>query len=124
MQMPNTTVPATAEGMLKFDLAAIMSDAWERYRHIRRQYSARQIERGIVDASFSACLKTAWRVAKQNRTKAAVAAKVATLTGTPAGDRLRALSAALADADTLSFRYSAAARRAAIKSEIAAITAH
>ena len=122
--MPNTTVPATAEGMLKFDLAAIMSDAWERYRHIRRQYSARQIERGIVDASFSACLKTAWRVAKQNRTKAAVAAKVATLTGTPAGDRLRALSAALADADTLSFRYSAAARRAAIKSEIAAITAH
>ncbi len=122
--MPNTTVPATAEGMPKFDLAAIMSDAWERYRHIRRQYAAWQIERGIVDASFSACLKTAWRVAKQNRTNAAVAAKVAKLAGTPAGDRLRALRAALADTDTLSFRYSAAARRASIKSEIAAITAH
>ncbi|XOK11629.1 hypothetical protein ACI6PO_00575 [Agrobacterium tumefaciens] len=122
--MPNTTVPATAEGMPKFNRAAIMSDAWERYRHIRRQYSAKQIERGIVDASFSACLKTAWRVTKQNRTKAAVAAKVAKLAGTPAGERLRALRSALADADTLSFRYSAAARRAAIKSEIAAITAH
>jgi hypothetical protein len=122
--MPNTTVPATAEGMPKFDLAAIMSDAWERYRHIRRQYSARQIERGIVDASFSACLKSAWRVAKQNRTKVAVATKVAALAGTPVGDRLRALRAALADTDTLSFRYSAAARRASIKSEIAAITAH
>lgn len=122
--MPNTIVPATAEGMPRFDRAAIMSDAWERYSYIRRQYSARQIERGIVDASFSACLKTAWRVAKQNRTKAAVAAKVATLARTPAGDRLRALRAALADTDTLSFRYSAAARRAAIKTEIAAITAH
>lgn len=122
--MPNTTVPATAEGMPKFDMAAIMSDAWERYRYIRRQYAAWQIERGLVDASLSTSLKTAWRVAKQNRTKAAVAAKVATLTGTPAGERLRALRTALADTDTLSFRYSAAARRAAIKSEIAAITAH
>ncbi len=122
--MPNTTVPATAEGMPKFDLAAIMSDAWERYRRIRRQYAAWQIERGIVDASFSACLKTAWRIAKQNRAKATDAAKVSKLAGTPTGDRLRALSAALAATDTLSFRYSAAARRAAIKSEIAAITAH
>ncbi len=122
--MPNTTVPVTAEGMPKFDRAAIMSDAWEHFRYIRRQYSARQIERGIVDASFSACLKTAWRIAKQNRTKAAVAAKVAKLAGTPAGERLRALRAALADTDTLSFRYSAAARRAAIKSEIASTIAH
>ena len=122
--MPNTTVPVTAEGMPKFDLAAIMSDAWERYRYIRRQYAAWQIEHGIVDASFSACLKTAWRVAKQNRTKAAVAAKVATLAGTPAGDRLCARRAALANTDALSFRYNAAARRASIKFEIAAITAH
>ncbi len=122
--MPNTTVLATAEGMPKFDLAAIMSDAWERYRDIRRRYAGWQIERGIVDASFSACLKTAWRIAKQNRAKAADAAKVSKLAGTPTGDRLRALRAALADTDTLSFRYGAAARRAVIKSEIAAISAH
>ena len=122
--MPNTIVPATAEGMPKFDRSAIMADAWERFRYIRRQYSAKQIERGIVDASFSASLKTAWRVAKQNRAKAADAAKDATLEGTPAGERLRALRAALADTDTLSFRYSAAARRASIKSEIVALTAH
>lgn len=122
--MPNTTVPATAEGMPKFDLAAIMSDAWERYRYIRRQYSARQIARGIVDASFSACLKTAWRVAKQSRAKAADAAKVAALAGTPAGERLRALQSTLSQTGYLSLRYSAAARRAAIKSEIASIVAH
>lgn len=122
--MPNTTVPAAAEGMPKFDLVAIMSDAWERYRYIRRQYSARQIARGIVDASFSACLKTAWRVAKQNRTKAGDAAKVAALAGTPAGERLRALQSALSQTGYLSLRYSAAARRAAIKSEIASIVAH
>ncbi len=122
--MPNHTVPATAEGMPKFDHAAIMSDAWERFRYIRRQYSAKQIERGIVDASFSACLKTAWRVAKQNRANAADTAKVAALAGTPAGERLRALNAALEQTGYLSLRYSAAARRAAIKSEIASIVAH
>jgi hypothetical protein len=121
--MPNTAVPATAEGMPKFDLAAIMSDAWERYRYIRRQYAAWQIERGIVDASFSACLKTAWRVAKKNREEARQAAKVAAVLETPAGERVHALRSALADTDRLSFRYSAAARRAAIKSEINALLA-
>ncbi|SOC94006.1 hypothetical protein SAMN05216358_4206 [Rhizobium sp. AN5] len=121
--MPNIPVQATAEGMPKFDLAAIMSDAWERFRYIRRQYSARQIERGIVDASFSACLKTAWRVAKKNREEARQAAKVASVMDTPAGERLRALRSALADTDKLSFRYSAAARRASIKSEIANLLA-
>lgn len=122
--MPNTTVPATAEGMPKFNRAAIMSDAWERYRDIRRRYATWQIARGIVDASFSACLKTAWRVAKQGRAKAADATKVAALAGTPAGERLRALNAALDQTGYLSLRYSAAAHRAAIKSEIASIVAH
>lgn len=121
--MPNTIVPAAAEGMPKFDRSAIMADAWERFRYIRRQYSAKQIERGIVDASFSACLKTAWRVAKKNREDARQAAKVAAVMETPAGERLRALRAALAATDTLSFRYSAAARRTAIKSEINALLA-
>ncbi|MFJ1307956.1 hypothetical protein [Agrobacterium sp. P15N1-A] len=121
--MPNTPVQATAEGMPKFGLTAIMSDAWERYRYIRRQYSAKQIERGIVDGSFSACLKTAWRVAKKNREEARQGAKVVAVMKTPAGERLRALRAALAETDTLSFRYSAAARRTAIKSEINALLA-
>ncbi|MCR6725985.1 hypothetical protein [Agrobacterium fabrum] len=122
--MPSSTVPATAEGMPRLNRAAIMEDAWERYRDIRRRYATWQIARGIVAASFSACLKTAWRVAKQSRAKAVGAANVAKLAGTPAGERLRALRAALVDTDTLSFRYSAAARRAAIKSEIASIGAH
>lgn len=122
--MPNTTVPANAGGMPKFDRSAIMQKAWERYRWIRRQYAAWQIERGTVDASFSGCLKTAWRIARQECEEARQAAKAAAVMQTPAGARLRALQAALADTDRLSFRYSAAARRTAIKSEIATITAH
>lgn len=122
--MPKIIVTANAEGMPKFDRAAIMAHAWARYRRIRRQYAPWQIERGIVDASFSACLKSAWRVAKQGHEEARQAAKVAEVMQTPAGARLRALQAALENTDRLSFRYSAAARRTAIKSEIAAITAH
>lgn len=121
MSVPST-IRATAEGMPKFDCAAIMKKAWERYRRIRQQYAAWQIERGIVDASFSACLATAWRIAKQEREEAMKVAKVAKLAGTPTGDRLRALNAALEQTNYLSLRYSAASRRAAIKSEIAAIT--
>lgn len=122
--MPKITIPANAEGMPKSDRSAIMADAWARYRRIRRQYGAWQIERGIVDASFSACLVIAWRIAKQGREEARQAAKVAAVMQTSAGARLRALQAALENTDRLSFRYSAAARRPAIKSEIAAITAH
>lgn len=122
--MPKIIIPADAEGMPKFDRSAIMVDAWARYRYIRQQYAPWQIERGIVDASFSACLKTAWRVAKRGREDVQQAVKVAAVMQTPAGARLRALQAALENTDRLSFRYSAAARRTAIKSEIAAITAH
>lgn len=122
--MPNNRVQATAEGMPKFDRAAIMQKAWERYRWIRRQYADWQIARGIVDASFSACLVTVWRIAKEEREEAMKAAKVAQVMQTPVGDRLRALQSALDATQYLSLRYSAAARRAAIKTEIAAITAH
>lgn len=122
--MPNITVPATAEGMPKFDRALIMRNAWARYRRLRQQYADWQIERGIVDASFSACLVIAWRIAKQEREAASKAAKAAKLAGTPVGDRLRALNAALEQTNYLSLRYSAAARRAAIKAEISFIVAH
>lgn len=121
--MPNITVPATAEGMPKFDRASIMRNAWARYRRLRQQYADWQIERGI-DASFSACLVVAWRIAKEERAEAAKAAKVADLVGTPTGERLRALNAALDQTNFLSLRYSAAARRAAIKAEISSIVAH
>ncbi len=118
------TIPANAEGTPKFDCSAIMKKAWERYRRIRQQYADWQIERGIVDASFSACLASAWRIAKQEREEAIKAARVSQILQTPAGERLRALQGALEGADRLSFRYSAAARRAAIKAEMSAIMAH
>lgn len=109
--------------MPKFDRAGIMQKAWERYRWIRRQYADWQIARGIVAASFSVCLVTAWRIAQQEREEAIKTAKVAKIMQTPASDRLRALEGALDATQYLSLRYSAAARRAAIKTEIAALTA-
>ncbi|RVG01634.1 hypothetical protein CN172_04390 [Sinorhizobium meliloti] len=119
--MPNSSVSARAEGLPRFNLSQIMRDAWGRYREIRRTYGAWQIERGIVDASFSSCLKTAWRVAKAAAAEAARPAKIDALLLTPAADRIRALQEALEQTQYLSFRYRAADHRAAIEREINAL---
>lgn len=47
-----------------FNRSEIFKAAWANYRAVRANYAAWQIERGLVDASFSAALKSAWRVAK------------------------------------------------------------
>lgn len=119
--MSNAPVPANVEGMSKFDKAAIMRDAWAIYRQFRNDYAPWQIERGIVDASFSRCLSIAWRKAKEARAKAVRQARIDALLLTPAGDRLRALRAALDATQYLSFRYNAADRRAQIEREIEAL---
>lgn len=116
--MLNHRVQAAAEGMPKFNLSQIMKDAWRRYRDIRAQYGAWQIERGLVDGSFSACLKASWRNAKLAAAEAARQAQIDALMLTPAGDRLRALNEALDQIQYLSFRYRAADHRAAIEREI------
>ena len=116
--MPNNTVPADAEGLPKFDKAAIMRAAWVHYRQFRETYSAWQIARGIVDASFSRCLKLVWRKAHETRAKVTRQAKLGALMATPAGDRIRALTSAVEQTQYLSFRYSASDERAAIQHEI------
>jgi hypothetical protein len=123
--MPNSHVQAAAEGMPKFDLAAIMRKASEKYRDFRNRYAAWQIARGIVDASFSNCLKIAWRLAKAEA--AARSAAVASIAryGDRASDRVRDLAAELMRIDVQpwgmrSHRRSTA--RAALSNEIAVLT--
>jgi len=93
--MPNILVPATAEGMPKFDKRLIMQRAWEKYRAFRKSYGAWQIERGIVDASFSNCLRISWRIAKKEAADAAAAAKAKAAYGERAADRVHQLTAEL-----------------------------
>ena len=101
-----------------FDRSQIMKSAWAYYRDFRVRYGAWQIEGGHVEASFSRCLKMAWRSAKN--AAAAVARKLQmdrVLSG-PHGPQLQALLNALQNVDYLSFRYRAADHRAAISSQI------
>lgn len=116
--MPSPSLLAAAEGMPKFNLSQIMADAWRRYRDIRVKYGAWQIERGLVDASFSTCLKASWRKAKQVVAEAAGQIKIDALLLTPAAGRIRALKEALDQTQYLSFRYRAADHRAAIEREM------
>lgn len=104
-----------------FSKTQIMKDAWQRYRDMRVRYGAWQIERGIVDASFSACLKMAWNSAKN--AAAAVARKVKmekALVG-PNAPTLKALLAALENVQYSSFRTNAREQRVAIQARIDAL---
>jgi hypothetical protein len=101
-----------------FNRSAIMKDAWARYHQIRKSYGAWQIERGIVDGSFSACLKAAWRAAKASMAKAAEEAKLEAALKDPQGAALSGLLNALEQTNYLSFRYRASQQRASIQSQI------
>lgn len=104
-----------------FNYSQIMRAAWARYRDIRARYGKWQIERGIIDASFSACLKTEWRIAKADAAKAARQRKIdALLAGSQAGT-LRALLTALENVQYPSFRFSASEQRATIERKIEAL---
>ena len=119
--MPSQSVPAAAEGMPKFDLSAIMRRAWEKYREFRCRYAPWQIARGIVDASFSNCLRISWRLAKQEAEEKAAAAKALASYGDRAAERVRELTAELMRIDAQSWgmrSHRSANTRAAIQSEI------
>lgn len=97
-----------------FDKSQIMKTAWEKYRWFRKVYAAWQIERGHVDASFSSCLRIAWRLAK----KAAATAKVERVRQSAAGKQLAALERSLADVRYIPFAMNAARRETHIRQEI------
>ena len=101
-----------------FNRSQIMKAAWVRYHDIRARYGKWQIERGIVDASFSACLKTEWRIAKADAAKEARQRKIDALLTGPQASKLRGLLGALENVQYLSFRYRAGAEHAAIEQQI------
>lgn len=61
--MPNTSVPATAEGMPKFDMGKIMRDAWSIYR--RRWSGVRLATVAARRKAFADALRNAWAWARQ-----------------------------------------------------------
>jgi hypothetical protein len=85
--MPNTSVPATAEGMPKFDRRQIMRDAWSIYR--RQWTGCRPANEATRKRSFAQALRNAWMWAKQ----AAVEAQKSL--AEKAADRVRELTAEL-----------------------------
>jgi hypothetical protein len=121
--MSKNTIPAAAEGMTKIDRSTLMKLAWDKYRDFRRRYGAWQIERGIVDASLSNCLKIAWRILKQKAADAVATAKEAALDGTAIGAQIAALRRAAIETQFLSFRFDAAAERRKIETQIEALLA-
>lgn len=104
-----------------FDRSQIMKEAWKRWRDIRATYAVWQIKRGIVDASFSNCLKIAWRIAKREAVEKLAAAKVFAQYGDRAAERVRELTAELMRLDARPWgmrSHTISSARAAIASEI------
>ncbi len=116
--MPNLTVPAAAEGVPKFDRAAIMRAAWENYRYLCGQYANWQIERGLVDVSFSRCLKAAWANAKKEMADARARAAIHAAYGERAAERVQALTLELMRIDARPWKMSTRADRVAVQAEI------
>jgi hypothetical protein len=104
-----------------FDKAQIMRMAWAKYREFRQRYAPWQIERGVVDASFSNCLKIAWRTAKREAAEAAATVAALALWSSKAADRARELNAELMRMDCQPWgmrSYHIAAARAALQGEL------
>lgn len=122
--MPITSIPATAEGMPKFDRAAIMRDAWSRWRWFRQTYAPWQISRGIIrETDFASCLRRAWAAAKKAQAAKVEEIRIAAIMDTPAGERIRALRDAIDRADYASFRYSSSQIKADLSRELQTVIA-
>lgn len=70
--MSNTTVPANAEGMPKFDRAAVMRLAWEIYR---KRFGGEKRDAASRRWAFSLSLKSAWMTVKYEAKEAAKSAE-------------------------------------------------
>lgn len=105
--MPNHVVPANAEGMPKFDRAAVMRRAWQLYNIANRYPGLPPLP--FDRRAFAFYLATAWAEAKQ-------------VAMTPTARRVDQIKTELARAP-----YSAARtyhpRRDALRAEMAALTA-
>ncbi|MBB4255460.1 hypothetical protein [Rhizobium sp. BK008] len=111
--MSNTVVPASAEGMPKFDRAAIMSTAWRLYR--RDWANARPATVEARHKSFSRCLKSAWMTAKFE------AAEARKTIEQRAADRVEDLARELMRIDARPWKMTTFTDRRAIQAEIQAL---
>jgi hypothetical protein len=111
--MLDSVILAAAEGMPKFDRAAIMSHAWKLYR--RDWANARPADAQARRKSFSRCLKSAWMTAKWK-----VAEALKTLQQR-AADRVLDLTTELMRVDARPWRVPTGPDRRAIISEITAL---
>ncbi|MFF0947472.1 hypothetical protein ACFYE9_07320 [Rhizobium leguminosarum] len=111
--MPNTPIPATAEGMPKFNRAAIMTLAWKLYR--RDWTNARPANGQAHRKSFSRCLKSAWMTAKFEAEKARMTIKQR------AADRVEELTRELMRIEARPWKMTTVADRRAIQAEIQAL---
>ncbi|TAW32047.1 hypothetical protein ELI18_22135 [Rhizobium leguminosarum] len=111
--MPNTPIPAAAEGMPKFNRAAIMTLAWKLYR--RDWTNARPASGQAHRKSFSRCLKSAWMTAKFEAEKARMTIKQR------AADRVEELTRELMRIEARPWKMTTVADRRAIQAEIQAL---
>jgi hypothetical protein len=112
--MPNTSIPATAEGMPKFNRAAIMTLAWKLYRRDWVNSSPASAE--ARRKSFSRCLKSAWMTAKFEAEEARKTIKQR------AADRVEELTRELMRIDGRPWKMTTVADRRAIQAEIQALS--
>ncbi|MBY3243770.1 hypothetical protein HFO16_20690 [Rhizobium laguerreae] len=111
--MPKTPIPATAEGMPKFNRAAIMTLAWKLYR--RDWANGRPASAEARRKSFSRCLKSAWMTAKFEADEARKTIKQR------AADRVEELTRELMRIDARPWKMTTVADRRAIQAQIQAL---
>lgn len=111
--MQDRAILATAEGMPKFDRAAIMAHAWKLYR--RDWSNARPANIQARRKSFSRCLKSAWMTAKWK-----VAEALKTLQQR-AADRVLEMTTELMRINARPWRMQISADRADILNQIATV---
>ncbi|MBB2840181.1 UNVERIFIED_ORG: hypothetical protein GGE64_003948 [Rhizobium etli] len=111
--MQDSVILTAAEGMPKFDRAAIMAHAWKLYR--RDWANARPANAQARRKSFSRCLKSAWMTAKWK-----VAEALKTLQQR-AADRVLELTTELMRIDARPWRMRISADRADILNQIATV---
>lgn len=114
--MPNHVVPATAEGMPKFDRAHIMQLAWSLYR--KEWVGAKPANEQSRRKSFSRCLKSAWMTAKYE------AAEAAKTMQQRAADRVQELTAELMRVEARPWRLRTQADRLTLQGEISKLRPH
>ncbi|MHC2359066.1 hypothetical protein [Rhizobium leguminosarum] len=111
--MQNDVILAAAEGMPKYDRAAIMAHAWKIYR--RDWANARPADAQARGKSFSRCLKSAWMTAKWK-----VAEALKTIQQR-AADRVHELTTELMRVDARPWLMRTSADRADILNQIAIV---